>query len=128
MNTFTIYRATKSFLDTVNGNEANLNIHRDRSTTNKEVAAQANITLLQRGHLVAVATVTCAPQDLFELTNSINHFWGINEEVTLLPAVIEDGFMSSSCMGDVYKDEEGIFHFYTMSSTHSFSMGKDWEG
>jgi len=125
MNTYTIYRATETFLESLNDNVHHLNLHRDRSVCNEEVAAQANIKLIQRGHLVEVATVTCEPADLFKLTNTIHDFWGNNDEVTLLPAATNGGFMSSSCMGDVYKDEEGIYHFYTMASTYSFSMGKE---
>jgi len=121
-----MYRATEAFLDSLNGNVELFNIHCERSAFDEEVAAKANIKLLQLGHLVPVATVTCEAKNLFELTNSIHDFWGNNKEVTLLPAATNGGFMSSSCMGDVYRNEEGIFHFYTMSSTYAFSMGKDW--
>lgn len=119
--TFTVYRSTIAFMNTLNDSAQNLDLHRQRSLEGNDLAVQAIKTLLNSHHVIPVALVTCNADndDLFRLTNSINDFWGNNTEVELL-ASAEQGFMSSSSVGDIYQDSAGQFFVYQCAGVRHF--------
>lgn len=121
IQTFTVYRTTTAFMDTLNNSTHNLDLHRQRSLDGNDLAVQAINTLLNSQKLIPVALVTCNADndDLFRLTNSINDFWGNNKEVALL-ANAEQGFLSSSTVGDIYQDCTGQYFVYQCAGVMPF--------
>lgn len=114
--TFTIFRATKDFMDTLNSNKVTLDLHRRRSfdfDDKNDEMVKANQGMLDQGYLIPVATVECSLNDLFTLTNNITHSWLDNEEVTLLD---DNGFISSTSIGDVFTDQSGQALLVTMTN------------
>jgi hypothetical protein len=107
MSTFTVYRPTKDFMDTLNTNDEHLKLHMARSFAfNQRGMINAAQHMLNMGALVPAATVDCDLTALFKTTNSIHDVWTKNEEVTLLTAA-STLFLSSSSIGDVFKAEDG---------------------
>ena len=98
---FTIYRATKQFMSTLNHNHDNLTLHRNRSHEglgDKGLQDMVNTVqaMADKGFLVAAATVEAPLNEVFELTNSIERNWLDNEAA----------FFSSSSVGDVFVDDK----------------------
>lgn len=120
---FTVYRTTEAFMRSLNGNTVNLDLHRQRSNSESTESIEAIKTLLSSGLLIPVANVNCSPlnDDLFRLTNSITHFWGDNKEVELLTGS-ESAFMSSSSVGDIYKDNTGQYYIYCDIGVKPFNI------
>jgi PBP1b-binding outer membrane lipoprotein LpoB len=118
---FTVYRTTQDFMESLNVNPTNLQLHRQRSLDGSETAIEAIKALLKAEQLVAVAIVNCSTEndDLFRITNSINDYWGNNAEVSLEPNA-ERAFMSSSSVGDIYKDQSGEYYVYTDVGVKTF--------
>lgn len=118
---FIVYRTTQEFMRSLNVNPANLELHRRRSLDGSEAAIEAILALLKAEQLVPVAIVSCSNEndELFRITNSINEFWGNNKEVWLKPAA-ERAFMSSSSVGDIYKDHAGYYYIYTDAGVQQF--------
>ena len=119
---FIVYRKTKTFMESLNTNDANLELHR-QSTSGDARATNAIVSLLDSKALLPVAKVTCSPDNdqLFRLTNSIDDFWGNNPEVKLLPEA-QRGFMSSSSVGDIYQDEAGQYFVYECSGVTAIEV------
>ncbi len=112
--TFTVYRFTNASLDTGLFRE----LYRERSCAfdaKPTTAIKANLTAINHGLLIPAATLTCTVEDLFRLTNSIDSNWFEADGVTILNEDKEPR-LSSSTMGDVFKDEDGNLFMYTMSS------------
>ena len=110
---YTIYRATHAFMDALNRDKALLGLHRSRScsffddTERKQETVDAINTMLIQGHLVPAAQVEAASKnELFRLTNTINKPWTENTEVSLIEN--SDAFLSSSSVGDIFVDENGL--------------------
>ncbi|MGP4943167.1 hypothetical protein [Pseudoalteromonas nigrifaciens] len=106
---FTIYRATKSFMNTLNHDSDNLNLHRNRSHEGlgqkgfNAMVRTAQI-MIDKCFLVPAAVVEAQLNEVFELTNTINRNWVENNEVTVID---ESAFLSSSSVGDVFVDDKG---------------------
>lgn len=113
MKTLTVYRPTNAFFDAMKVSTDLLNLHRERTCSfGKAGEADGTLvainTMLANDHLVPVATVTCETlDDAYMLTNSITRNWTENDEVTVLDG--HDGFLSSSSVGDIFKDSDGTF-------------------
>jgi hypothetical protein len=75
------------------------------STTKEalETVVTAINTMLKNKWLVPAATVECELTNFFHVTNSINSAWTDNDGVTVIQE--NDGFMSSSSIGDIFVDE-----------------------
>lgn len=110
MTVFTAYRFTTAFMGTLNDNPHNLELYRvskAMETPSLHVRAKAALKYLKdAGHIVEAATVTCELQDLFEVTNSINHNWIENDEVSDVNSL---AFLSSTSVGDIFKLEDGSY-------------------
>lgn len=112
--TFTVYRFTNTSLDTNMFRE----LYRERSCAfgaKPTTAIKANLTAINNGILIPAATLTCTVGDLFELTNTIHSNWFEADGVNLLN-VDKEPRLSSSTMGDVFKDEAGNLFMYAMTS------------
>lgn len=111
---FTVYRLVNGKLN----DSKFMDLFKVRSCAfnrNCDEAIKANLELINLGYLVPAATVTCTVGDLFELTNTINDVWHESSDITLLRPLGECR-LSSSTMGDVFKDASGKLFMYTMSS------------
>lgn len=112
INTFTLYRTTIAFMDTLNSDTYNLNLHRMRSMISigesyQREALECINLMLDKGYLIPAATVICKSEDLFRVTNTISRNWMLNEGVSI---VSSEAFMSSTSLGDVFTDETGQFY------------------
>lgn len=112
MTTFTLYRPTNAFMDTLNDDAYNLDLHRMRTMFGigesfKREATMALNTMLDKGYLTPAATVKCTPEDLFRLSNTITKNWTLNDEVSVIDT---NAFLSSTSVGDVFTDEAGCFY------------------
>lgn len=112
---FTIYRATKQFMSTLNYNHDNLTLHRNRSHEGlggKGLQDMVNTvqSMVDKGFLVPAATVEAPLNEVFELTNSIERNWLDNNEVTVIN---EAAFFSSSSVGDVFVDDKDQAYIIT---------------
>lgn len=125
MKTFTLYRATSSFLDAINNNEEYLNLHRERTFVGNNLTSsiEAIVIMLKANHLVPAATcVAKDEEDMFRLTNSITCAWTDNKEVVILNS---DAFLSSTSVGDIFKDECNQFFIVTDYSMEKISLPKE---
>lgn len=112
---YSVYRPSRVFMNSLNNNEENLKLHRDRQFVFGEYierAAAANRELLNRGILSVAAIVEANDLgDLFEKTNSSYSSWLENKDVTLVEGYVRL-FTNSSSAGDIMQDENGIFWMY----------------
>jgi hypothetical protein len=127
---FTIYRCSHSFIKSLTFNPSNLALHVSR-TVNLSINPPELTSMLQaigelykQGHLLPAAKVNCLPNDLFALTNSIERHWTKNAEVTVLPEA--NAFMSSTSVGDLFSDADGIF--YVVSCTGMLPLNLERDG
>lgn len=112
---YTLYRATKKFMSTLNHDDSNLNLHRNRSHEGlgEEGLAKMVATvqeMLDKGHLIPAATVTTEFDGVYELTNTIQHNWIDNEGVEVID---ESAFLSSTSVGDIFTDENNQAYIVT---------------
>lgn len=125
MKTFTLYRATSSFLENINQNKDHLNLHRDRIFVGNDLVSSVNaiITMLKSGFLVPAATCVAKNEDdMFRLTNSITCNWTDNDEVNVLD---DSAFLSSTSVGDIFKDEDGQFFIVSNFSMEKISLPEE---
>lgn len=106
-----VYRFTSAFINNPSAREL-IGRRSIAFDGNCQDAIAANKEMIKFGYLVPAAIVECSTHDLFELTNTINHDWTENSQVTVTNP---DCRLSSSTMGDVYMDEYGELFMYTMS-------------
>ena len=116
---FTIYRLTRRFIENSNKSKKESQLFFDRTSPfsfNKkgfQKAVDANNEFLRLGLIIPCALVDCAFENLFETTNTINRNWTENAEVTVTNA---DGFMSSTSVGDIFSDADGVFYIVTANN------------
>jgi hypothetical protein len=125
MKIFTLYRATSSFFNTINSNKEQLNLHRERTFVRDDLtpSVDAIITMLKCGFLVPAATCMAENvEDMFKLTNSITCTWTDNKEVNVLDY---SAFLSSTSVGDIFKDESGQFFIVANYSIEKISLPAD---
>lgn len=117
MQQYTAYRPSCSFMDSLNRNKQNLELHRRKNTFTLSNEAEvlhdvvdALNTMLKAGYLLPAATVKADSDDaFFRLTNTITKNWTENDEVTVLDND-SDVFFNSSSSGDIFCDEQGQFY------------------
>lgn len=113
MNTYTVFRATETFLRAKSKNKAlhELNSRRTFSlyaTQHEQIndTISAINEMLSAGYLVPAATVQADTHNaLFALTNSIDAPWTDNPGVTIIPN--SDAYLTSSSVGDIFSDQHG---------------------
>jgi hypothetical protein len=127
MPKFTVFRKTREFMSMLNKDSdmrmlhINALFHLDSNKIAVDKAEKSIQALFDLGHIKPAAVVECSKDDLFCITNSINHNWTENKEVTLLDGH-ESLFLSSSSVGDVYLDENGQVHVFAAFGTEKTNL------
>lgn len=119
---FTIYRPTTTFMNSLNSDEANLNLHRDRTSFKDSTSTRpinAIREMVKSNKLIPAAKVNCTKDNLFEKTNSIVSSWLNNKEVE---TISQDAFMNSTQVGDIFKNDEGDFFVFGPYSIDPFTI------
>lgn len=101
---YSVYRATIEFMSSLNHDNNNLKLHRDRQfehSSGSAIMLTAIQSMLNKGFLVKAATVDCELNELYEMTNSIESDWTANPNVTIISKF---AFMSCTSVGDVFTD------------------------
>ncbi|GIC77728.1 hypothetical protein [Moritella sp. F3] len=102
--TFEVYRHTNEFMDIYSKYPSGLTEAEEKIVNLKRlgsISIDAAIELWREHNQyfeIAAKVIATDIDEVFTLTNSINHFWGDNEQVELIS---ENTFNSSTSIGDV---------------------------